>query len=140
MASFEVFDTYVTVTPTASLTLGLDLNHTTNEVLQSDAALALNGIGAYGRVQATSHSAFGLRYERVDDEGLFGGIDQLLHEVTLTLEHKLADAFLLRGEFRRDWSNEPFFPGRQGPDDARAHQNTALIGAVWVIGNKSGTW
>ena len=137
---FRVFDTYVTVTPTASLTLGLDLNHTTNEVLQSDAALALNGIGAYGRVQATSNSAFGLRYERVDDEGLFGGIDQLLHEVTLTLEHKLADAFLLRGEFRRDWSNEPFFPGRQGPDDARTHQNTALIGAVWVIGNKSGTW
>ena len=137
---FRVFDTYVTVTPTSSLTLGLDVNHTTNEVLQSEAALALNGIGAYGRVQATPHSAFGLRYERVDDEGLFAGIDQLLHELTLTVEHKLADAFLLRGEFRRDWSNEPFFPGRQGPDDARPHQNTALIGAVWVIGNKSGTW
>jgi hypothetical protein len=137
---FRVFDTYVTVTPTASLTFGLDVNHTTNEVLQSDAALALNGIGAYGRVQATSRSAFGLRYERVDDEGLFGGIDQVLHEVTLTLEHKLADAFLLRGEFRRDWSSEPFFPGRLGADDPRAHQNTALVGAVWVIGNKSGTW
>ena len=81
-----------------------------------------------------------MRYERLDDEGLFGGIDQVLHEVTLTAEYKLADGFLLRGEFRRDWSNEPFFPGRTGAGDLREHQNTALIGGIWVIGNKTGAW
>ncbi len=137
---FRVFDTYVTVTPTSALTLGLDVNHTTNEGLRSAPALALDGIGAYARAQATAKSAVGVRYERVDDDGLFGGIDQVLHEITLTLEHRLADAFLLRGEFRRDWSNEQFFPGSGGADDRRRHQNTALIGAVWVIGNKAGAW
>ena len=52
-----------------------------------------------------------MRYERLDDEGLFGGIDQLLQEVTLTAEYKFADGFLVRGEFRRDWSNQAFFTG-----------------------------
>ena len=36
----------------------------------------------------------------------------------------------MRGEFRRDWSNEPFFTGRLGAGDLRDHQNTALLGGV----------
>ena len=64
----------------------------------------------------------------------------MLHEATFTAEHKLADGFLVRAEFRRDWSNERFFPGRAGTSDLRQQQNTALIGAVWVIGNKTGVW
>ena len=80
-----------------------------------------------------------LRYERLDDEGLFGGIDQVLQEVTLTAEYKFADGFLVRGEFRRDWSNERFFTGRR-PDDLRDDQNTFLVGLVWWFGNKQGAW
>ena len=79
-----------------------------------------------------------MRYERLDDEGLFGGIDQVLQEVTATLEYKFADGFLVRGEFRRDWSNERFFTGRR-PGDLRDHQNTALVGLVWWFGNKTGS-
>ena len=65
----------------------------------------------------------GLRYERLDDEGLFGGIDQVLQELTATAEYKLVDGFLMRGEFRRDWSNETSFRAgkRATPRD---HQNT----------------
>jgi hypothetical protein len=137
---FRVFDTYVAVTPTAALSLGLDVNYVTNEVNQSDPALSLQGIGVYSRYQITAPSAVGVRYERLDDEGLFGGIDQVLQEITLTAEHKLADGFIVRAEFRRDWSNELFFPGRLGAADPRGHQNTALIGGIWVIGNKTGTW
>jgi hypothetical protein len=137
---FRVFDTYVTYTATPALTLGLDVNYTTNEVESSDPSLSLQGVGAYARYQVTSPFALGLRYERVDDEGLFGGIDQVLQEVTLTAEYKFTDGFLLRTEFRRDWSNEPFFPGRLGADDLRDHQNTLLIGGVWWFGNKQGAW
>jgi hypothetical protein len=136
---FRAFDTYVTVTPTSALTLGLDANYVTNEVNTGDPSLSLQGIGTYARYQLTGRSAVGLRYERLGDEGLFGGIDQVLHEATFTLEHKLA-GFVVRGEFRRDWSNELFFPGPGGGGDPRRHQNTALIGGIWVIGNKSGTW
>jgi hypothetical protein len=51
-----------------------------------------------------------------------------------------ADGFLVRSEYRRDWSNELFFPGRLGAADLRRHQNTVLIGGVSWFGNKSGAW
>jgi hypothetical protein len=57
---------------------------------------------------------------------------------TGTAEYKLADGFLVRGEFRRDWSNQPFFPVHGG--GTIGHQNTALVGLVWWIGNKTGSW
>ena len=123
---FRVFDTYVTVTPTAALTLGLDVNYVTNEITNEDPSVSLQGVAAYARYQVTTPVAFAVRYERLDDEGLFGGIDQVLQEVTATAEYEFSDAFLLRGEFRRDWSDEPFFPGRLGSADLRDHQNTAL--------------
>ena len=40
---FRVFDTYVTVTPTSALTLGLDGNYTTNEVNNEAPSLSLKG-------------------------------------------------------------------------------------------------
>lgn len=136
---FQVLDAYVAYTPVSALTLGLDVNRTTNEINQSDDALALTGVGAYARYQFLPALAGGVRYERLDDEGLFGGIDQRLHEITLTAEYKLAEGFLVRGEFRRDWSNREFFPSPT-PDTARRHQNTALIGLVWWMGTKQGAW
>lgn len=44
---------------------------------------------------------------------------------------------MARAEFRRDFSNQPFFAARGAP---RKHQNTALIGLVWWVGNKTGSW
>jgi hypothetical protein len=136
---FRVFDTYVAYSATSALSLGFDINYVTSEVLESDPSLSLQGLGAYARYQVSPPAALALRYERLDDEGLFGGIDQVLHEVTATAEYKLADGFLMRGEFRRDWSNERFFPGSDA-DDLRTHQNTALLGLVWWFGNKQGAW
>jgi putative OmpL-like beta-barrel porin-2 len=136
---FRVFDTYLAVTPASAVTLALDVNYVTNELNKSDASMSLQGIGAYARYQTTPRSAIGLRYERLDDESLFGGIDQVLQEVTATGELKLADGFLMRGEFRRDWSDQAFFPGRQ-PGELREHQSTFLVGLVWWVGNKQRAW
>jgi hypothetical protein len=137
---FRVFDTYATFAPTSGVTLGFDGNHTTNEVGRARDTLALDGLAAYGRYQLTRTTSTGLRYERLDDDGLFGGIRQLLHEVTLTTEFKLADGFLLRPEFRRDWSSRPYFAGPNGIADLRNHQNTLLLAGVWTVGNKQGAW
>ena len=137
---FRVFDTYVTYTATSALTLGLDANYVTNEVYADAGQLSLQGMGAYARYQVNTPVAFGVRWERLDDEGLFGGIDQILQEATLTAEYKLADGFLVRGELRRDWSDRSFFPASGGAEDLRDHQNTLLLGGVWVIGNKKGAW
>jgi hypothetical protein len=137
---FRVFDTYVTYTPMSAVTLGLDANYVTNEVTTDAESISLQGVGAYARYQVNSPFAVGVRYERLDDEGLFGGINQVLQEITLTAEYKLADGFLVRTEFRRDWSDEWFFPGPSGAADLRDHQNTLLFGGVWVIGTKKGAW
>lgn len=136
---FKVFDTYVAWTATPALSVGLDVNHVTSEVTKDDDALALQGTGLYARYQVSTPAALSVRYERIDDDGLFGGIDQVLHGLTATAEYKLADGFLVRGEFRRDWSNERFFTGPR-PDDRRDHQHTALVGLVWWFGNKQGAW
>jgi hypothetical protein len=137
---FRVFDTSVTVTPAPRLSLALDVNHVTNELTTDDPSSSLQGLGAYARYQATATTALGVRYERLDDEGLFGGLEQMLQEATLTAEWKPADGFLVRGEFRRDWSNARFFPGGRGGTDLRRSQNAALIGGVWWFGNKQGPW
>ena len=136
---FRVFDTYVAYTVTAALSLGLDVNYVTNEVNKADESLALQGTGIYARYQVTAPASLSIRYERLDDEGLFGGIDQVLEEVTATLEYKFAEGFLVRGELRRDWSTEPFFTSPR-PGDLRDHQATALVGLVWWFGNKQSAW
>lgn len=136
---FRVIDSYLAYNPTAKLGLGIDANYVTNEVNQADEAISLQGVGAYARYQVSSPAAVAIRYERLDDEGLFGGIDQVLHEVTGTLEYKFADGFLVRGELRRDWSNTAFFTAAR-PAELRDHQNTALVGLVWWFGNKTGAW
>jgi hypothetical protein len=135
---FRVFDTNGTIAATKALTLAFDLTHVTNEVHAADEPLALDGVGAYARYQITNAASAGVRYERLDDEGLFGGIEQVLQEVTLTYEHKLAEGFLIRAEYRPDWSNKSFFPVHEG--GTGTHQHTALVGLVWWIGNKTGAW
>lgn len=137
---FRVFDTSVAFAATPKLALALDLNSVSNELTVDEPSTSLKGLGAYARYQVTSAAGLGVRYERLDDEGLFGGIDQVLQEATFTAEYKFADGFLARAEFRRDWSDERFFPGRLGPTDLRHGQNTALVGGVWWFGNRQGTW
>ena len=135
---FRVFDTYATITATPALSFGLDVTHTTNQVLADDPSLSLDGLAIYARYQMAPPAALAIRYERLDDEGLFAGVSQILQEVTATAEYKFAEGFLVRGEIRRDWSNRPLFPVRGGGTSGR--QNTALVGVVWWIGNKSGSW
>ena len=136
---FRVFDSYATVVVSPKVSIGADVNFVSNDVNKSDPSVSLQGLGLYGRYQATAPAALSVRYERLDDEGLFGGIDQVLQEFTGTAEYKAADGFLVRAEFRRDWSNVSFFPGPE-PGDVRGHQNTLLVGLVFTVGNKAGAW
>lgn len=136
---FRVFDSYVAWSATPKLGLGLDVNHVTNAVNRGDDALSLQGTAVYARFQLTGPAALAVRYERLDDEGLFGGIDQVLQETTATAEYKLAEGFLVRAEVRRDWSTARYFTGPR-PGDLRRAQPTALLGLVWWFGNKDGAW
>ena len=44
---FTVFDTYASVSPAPAWTFGVDVNHTTNQRLQSDPRVSLTGVSLY---------------------------------------------------------------------------------------------
>lgn len=136
---FRVFDTYVAFAPTDRASFGLDVNRVTSEVTRGGPEGRLTGLGAYARYLVTTPAALALRYEWLDDDGgLFGGVPQVLQEITVTAEHKFSDGFLARGEFRRDWSDTVFFPAHDL--ELRKGQNTVLVGLVWWMGNKKGPY
>lgn len=71
--------------------------------------------------------------------GLFSGVTQDLKEDTLTAEYKFAEGFVSRLEYRRDFSNRPFFLTHT-PGVLRREQQTATLGLIWWFGRKQGTW
>jgi len=74
-----------------------------------------------------------------DRNGLFSGIPQALKENTVTFDYRLADGFLMRYEWRRDYSNQPsFLSDVQGV--LKKDQMTAMLGLVWWWGRKEGSW
>jgi hypothetical protein len=117
--------------------------------------LRLKGQGVSGRLSVPSHLADGAVYGRYqltpklgvagraeylsDHGGLFSGLTQALKEITATFEYKLGDGFLMRYEWRRDFSNQPsFLTDTQGVLSKK--QNTASVGLMWWWGRKEGTW
>lgn len=134
---FQVFDSYVSAPLGSRLSIALDVNRTTNAGWRREPAASLVGLAGYVSARVASATSVGLRYERLDDEELFAGVTQVLQEVTVTLEQRLADGLLLRAEFRRDWSNQDLFPAET---DVRRAQPTVLVAGVWWFGNKSGIW
>jgi hypothetical protein len=98
------------------------------------------GGALYARQQVTRKAAIAGRAEYLrDDGGLFSGVTQSLTETTLTFEHKVTDGFLLRGEWRRDSSNVPFFLTSEA-GVLESDQNTATLGMIWWWGTKRGVW
>jgi hypothetical protein len=74
-----------------------------------------------------------------DPQGHFSGVSQALKETTLTLDYKVTDGFLMRSEWRLDFSNQPYFlTSTQGVHSQQ--QNTATLGLIWWFGRKSGAW
>ncbi len=70
-----------------------------------------------------------------DAKGFITGTAQTLKEFTMTAECKLAEGFLARMEYRRDWSDKSFFDRGNELAAARS-QSTLLIGFVAYFGPK----
>ena len=137
---FHVLDAYATFNVTDKLTFALEGDYVINRVFRNSPPLRVTGGVAYARYQFTPHFAMAGRFEYLSDRGaLFSGLTQALKEHTLTAEYKFGEGFLLRGEYRRDYSNLPFFL-TDLPDVLKKEQNTATLGLVWWWGRKKGAW
>jgi len=136
----HIFDTYATINATDKLTLALEGDYVVNRVTKTAPPSRVTGGAAYARYQLTPVFALAGRAEYLSDRGgLFSGVTQALKETTLTADYKVADGFLLRGEWRRDFSNQAFFLTEK-PGRLKKEQNTATLGLIWWVGRKQGSW
>lgn len=136
----HVIDTYLTFNLTDKLTLAIEGDYVVNRVQRDSAPSRVTGGVAYARYQIKPQLALAGRFEYLSDRGgLFSGTTQALKEATLTADYKLAEGFLLRTEWRRDYSNQPFFlSDRLGL--LKNEQSTATLGLIWWMGRKEGNW
>ncbi len=142
----HIFDSYVTWQATPKLTLALEGDYVIQRLWQnagpgmSSAPSHTDGGAAYIRYEFTRKLALATRAEYMSDRGgLFSGLTQALKENTVTFDYKLADGFLMRYEWRRDFSNQPSFLS-DVQNVLRKDQNTATVGLIWWWGRKEGTW
>ncbi|HUO59124.1 MAG TPA: outer membrane beta-barrel protein [Candidatus Acidoferrales bacterium] len=142
----HIFDTYVTWQATPKLTLAVEGDYVIQRLWRnsapgrSSAPSHVDGGAAYLQYQISPKLAIATRAEYLSDRGgLFSGITQALKENTVTFDYKVSDQFLMRYEWRRDYSNQPsFLSDVQGV--LSNHQNTATVGLVWWWGQKQGPW
>jgi hypothetical protein len=144
----HIFDSYVSWQAAPKLTFALEGDYviqrewknTITALGQSSAPSHTIGGAGYAKYQFTPKLAVAGRVEYLSDRGgLFSGITQALKETTATFDYKLSEGFLMRYEWRRDFSNQPsFFTDTNGV--LSKEQQTASIGVVWWVGRKEGAW
>ena len=142
----HIFDTYATWNVTPKVTFALEGDYEVSRMWaeagpgMSSAPKHVIGGAGYARYQWTPRMALAGRSEYFSDRGgLFSGTTQALKEFTGTYEFKVADGLLSRLEYRRDWSNVPFFlTNKVGV--LSANQDTLTVGLVWWYGGKQGAW
>jgi hypothetical protein len=142
----DIFDSYATWNATSKLTLALEGDYFIQRLWaqaapgESSAPSRVDGGAAYIQYQLSPKIAIATRAEYMaDPQGLFSGISQDLKENTVTFDYKLNNGFLMRYEWRRDYSNDPtFLSGMQGV--FKKSQTTAGVGLVWWWGRKEGAW
>ncbi len=142
----HIFDSYATWQATPKLTFQVEGDYEIQRLWrnqapgESAAPSHIDGGVAYIQYQLTPRLALATRAEYMSDRGgLFSGITQALKENTVTFDYKMADGFLMRYEWRRDFSNQPsFLTDEQGIFSK--DQSTATVGLLWWWGRKEGTW
>ena len=142
----DIFDSYATWQATKKLTFAIEGDYFIQRLWQhaapgeSSAPSHVDGGAAYLSYQVTPKIAVATRAEYLSDRGgLYSGITQALKENTVTFDYKLTDGFLMRYEWRRDFSNQPsFLTDVQGVFSKE--QNTATLGIIWWWGRKEGAW
>ena len=136
----EIFDQYATWQATKALYLAAEMDYVQERLYTSSSPQRVQGGALYAGYQLTPKFAVAARAEYLADiGGLYTGTTQYLKEGTLTFDYRPADGFLMRGEYRRDESNQPYFLGHL-LGDLQTSQPTIALGVVWWFGQKEGAW
>jgi hypothetical protein len=136
----DILDSYVSWQATKALTFAAEADYVQERLYSYSSPDHVTGGAVYGGYQLTPAMAFALRLEYLADVGgLYTGTTQYLKEGTFTLDYRLASDFLMRGEFRRDQSNQHYFLSNT-LGVLESSQQTVGVGLVWWFGQKQGVW
>jgi hypothetical protein len=141
----HIFDSYATWLVTPKLTLQTEGDYVIQREWvntapgESSAPEHVVGGVVYAQYQLSPRVNLGARSEYLSDGGMFSGTTQALKEATGTYQYKFSDWFDGFFEYRRDWSNRPYFQTTNTRYPVN-HQDTAAVGLVWWYGGKQGAW
>ena len=136
----QIFDTYATWQALKELILAAEVDYVQERLYSYSSPARVQGGALYAGYQLTQTIALAARAEYLADiGGLFSGTTQYLKEGTLTLDYRPVDGFLVRGEYRRDQSNQHYFLGHT-LGQLETAQPTLGLGLVWWFGGKQGLW
>lgn len=131
----HVYDTTVLVTGSKASAY-LNVDYGAEKDAGAGPTSAWYGVAGAARLAVGGRIAIAPRLEWFKDrDGFSTGTAQSLKEFTITGEYKWAEGLLSRVEYRRDWSDQPFFD-RGANAGAYKHQDTFLIGFVAYFGPK----
>jgi Putative beta-barrel porin-2, OmpL-like. bbp2 len=136
----DILDSYVSWQATTALTFAAEGDYVRERLYTYSPLEYVAGGALYGGYQLTPKIGVAARVEYLADVGgLYTGITQYLKEGTFTLDYRLASDFLVRGELRRDQSNQHYFLS-DTLGVLESSQPTIGLGLVWWFGQKQGVW
>ena len=122
------------------MTLACEFDHVVSRLVTGGPPSHVIGGAGYAQYHFSPKFTLSGRFEYLQDHGgLFSGTTQDLKEHTLTATYQLVDGFQFRIEYRRDFSNNPFFL-TETPGTLKKKQNTAALGMIWWFGGKRESW
>jgi Putative beta-barrel porin-2, OmpL-like. bbp2 len=136
----HIFDSYVTWNATPKLTLAGEGDYVIQRAYSESAPQHVDGGAGYAQYQFSPRYSISGRMEYLSDRGgMFSNVTQALKEGTATFRYNVNDNMALFTEYRRDWTNVPYFV-TNNPLAPATHQDTLGAGVVWWYGGKQGAW
>ena len=125
-------DSVLTYSPRPWMSSYFEALHSTERWVQGGSA-SWHGLAGAARFSPFKKWSFSPRLDWLaDSTGFNTGLAQQLKEVTFTAEYRPAGYLITRAEYRRDWSNQPFFD-RGAALAASKDQNTFLVAWIFVV-------
>mgnify|MGYP001030545933 CR=1 FL=1 len=132
----HLYDTTLLVTPVERLSFYINFDYGLDKGGPGIAGSRWTGVAGAARIAVSRWFAVAPRLEWFNDpDGFATGTAQKLKEFTLTGEFKMARGVLTRLEYRRDWSDQPFFDRGASPGAFR-NQDTLLAGIAAYFGSE----
>lgn len=136
----HIFDSYLSWQIKPKWLVAAEADDVVSRLYSASAPDHSLGGALYAQYQWKPKLSLAGRAEYLSDRGgLFSGRTQALKDTTFTTKYTLVDGFTVFGEWRRDFSNQPYFY-TDTLDLLKREQNTATLGLVWWWGGKQGAW